>query len=126
MYTSLMEALLVLTRVHSYDESSMPFQYDGTSTAHVLNAKARALYLLALAALQISNYSDGVLLTVLLNNTGSLLHQHQCMMSEVTIYFRAVCDLMNACDNAKTLFNKSDYCGLYLNSLISSDTASAA
>jgi hypothetical protein len=47
------------------------------------------------------------------------------MTYEATRCFRVVCDLINA-GNSKAVFEKGDYCGLYLNSLMSSDTASAA
>lgn len=88
------------------------------------DGKAHKLYNMSLAALQASHYSDGVLLTVLLNNTGQLLYQ-QCMTFEASRCFRVVRDLMNASDT-KNLFEQRDYCGLYLNSLMHSDTASAA
>jgi tetratricopeptide (TPR) repeat protein len=120
---SCQQGAIVSKGVHIYDKCT--HQYDSIETADALNAKARGLYDLAFVALQKSKYSDCVLLIGLLNNTGHLLTQ-QCMMSEATSYFRAVCDLMNASDNTKVLFEKRDYYGLYLNSLISSYTASAA
>lgn len=91
---------------------------------HATIDKSHQLYLMALAALQKSRYSDGVLLTVLLNNTGKILYQ-QGMTYEATRCFSVVGDLMNAGDSNE-IFGNEDYCGLYLNSLMSSDKASAA
>jgi tetratricopeptide (TPR) repeat protein len=117
------QQMSIMSKGADMDKVSKLFQCHDI-TAGALDGKAHRLYSMALAALQKSHYSDGVFLTVLLNNTAHLLYE-QCMTYEATRCFRVVRELVNASD-VKDLFESGDYCGLYLNSLISSDTASAA
>ncbi|KAI2505229.1 hypothetical protein MHU86_9225 [Fragilaria crotonensis] len=85
--------------------------------------KAYSLYNMAFATMKESTYKDSVLITVLLNNSGHVLYS-QGRAFEATKCLRRVHSLMfNLPMNS---LEPDDFHGMYLNSLMVSNTASAA
>ena len=95
---------------------------DGGSR-HGYSNKAFSLYNMAFATMKESIHKDSVLITVLLNNSGHVLHR-QGRAFEATKCLRRVHSLMfNLPMNS---LEPDDFHGMYLNSLLVSNTASAA
>jgi hypothetical protein len=90
---------------------------------HSFSNKAFSLYNMAFATMKESIYKDNVLITVLLNNSGHVLYL-QGRAFEATKCLRRVHTLMfNLPMNS---LEPDDFHGMYLNSLMVSNTASAA
>lgn len=87
------------------------------------STKAFSIYNLAFATMKLSKFRDVVLLTVLFNNSGQLLYG-QGRIFEATKRLGLVQELMSTLP--MNSFASGDYDGMYLNSLMNSNTASAA
>ena len=87
------------------------------------SSKAFSIYNMAFATKKLSLFKDGVLLTVLFNNSGQLLYR-QGRTFEATKRLGLVQELISTLP--MNSFAPDDYDGMFLNSLMDSDTASAA
>jgi hypothetical protein len=85
--------------------------------------KAFNLYNMAFSTMKLSKEKDGPLMTILFNNSGQLLYR-QLRTFEATKCFRVVQDLMATLP--MNSFAPQDFNGLYLNTFMDSNTASAA
>jgi hypothetical protein len=85
--------------------------------------RAFSLYSMAFSTMKLSTEKDGPLLAILFNNSGQLLYR-QWRTFEAAKCFRVVQDLMATLPMDS--FAPQDFNGLYLNSFMDSNTASAA
>lgn len=93
------------------------------SIAERLLEKAFSLYNMAFSTMKLSRQKNGALLTILFNNSGQLLYR-QWRTFEAAKCFRVVRDLLATLPMDS--FEPKDFNGLYLNSVMDSNTASAA
>lgn len=84
---------------------------------------AHSLYNMAFEAMKLTTCPDKVLLVVLFNNCGQLLYR-QWRTFEAVKCFKVVQDLMS--NISMSVFEAEDFNGMCLNSLMDSNTASAA